>query len=124
MSRCNFTCPAKNLKELKSHYTLRHFKQHFTEPQGEKPPRIPVEVEPKKGLRCEMCTKKKKDGGAVGKEAVVYVKGSREDVVVHYAVEHDKLLNAMRKRESEREVIMAIGDLYGKGAEAAKKSAS
>jgi len=124
MSRCNFTCPPKNLEELKSHYTLRHFKAHFTEPQSaDKPPRIPVEVDPKKGLRCEMCTNKKKKEGAVGKEAVVYVKGSREDVVVHYAVEHDKLLNAMKKRATEREVIMAIGDLYGKGAEAAKKTA-
>ena len=122
MSRCNFTCPPKNLEELKSHYTLRHFKAHFTEPQSaEKPPRIPVEVDPKKGLRCEMCTSKKKKEGTVGKEAVVYVKGSREDVVVHYAVEHDKLLNAMKKRATEREVIMAIGDLYGKGADAAKK---
>ena len=81
-----------------------------------------MEVDPKKGLRCEMCTNKKKKEGAVGKEAVVYVKGSREDVVVHYAVQHDKLLNAMKKRATEREVIMAIGDLYGKGAEAARKS--
>jgi hypothetical protein len=107
MSRCNFSCASGDSKALKNHYTLKHFKAHFTEPQNGKSPRIPLQIDQKKGLKCEMCTK---SGG--GKAS--YVNGSREEVVLHYAVHHDKLLNAMKKRATEREVIMAIGDLYGK----------
>ena len=76
------------------------------EPQSaNKGPRIPEDI-PLGGLRCDLCA------SAKGGSGPVYVKGTREDVFLHYAVAHNKLRSAMKKKAAEREVMLAIGDLW------------
>lgn len=103
---CSFT--AESTDDLKRHYSLRHYRSHFTEVlPGAAKPKVPVPAG-ERGVPCKLCPKNEK-----GKMA--RIPGTRDEVLVHLAVAHDKLYSALRdaaNRRGDREASMAIRDLY------------
>ena len=59
-----------------------------------------------RGIRCDLCS------SIDGVER--RIAGTREEIVVHYAVGHGKLFSAMKRRWAEPEVKAAIDELFPK----------
>ena len=106
VSNCNFVCESNSRKELSEHCALVHFRAHYVEDtyEGGKA-RIPKRPDLVNGELCSLCPSTE-----AGKKPRVI--GNVDQLIVHLAIGHGKLRQAMTKRAGKKRSLTDYGDKY------------